>query len=68
MLIQVATGRPPNHGGCHGENDLAFALEADAPATYTRFQAAFARDVPTLDTATLIRACRRSGGQRLTGA
>jgi glycosyltransferase involved in cell wall biosynthesis len=45
-----------------------FALEADAPATYTRFQAAFARDVPTLDTATLIRACRRSGGQRLTGA
>jgi hypothetical protein len=34
------------------------ALEADAPAAYAAFQAAFARDVPTLDAASLIRACR----------
>ena len=45
-----------------------FALEADAPAAYAGFQAAFARDVAILDAATLIQACRRSGGQRLTGA
>lgn len=35
-----------------------FALEADAPAAYAAFQAAFARDVPTPDAANLIQACR----------
>jgi hypothetical protein len=35
-----------------------FELEVDAPAAYATFQAAFARDVPTLDAASLIRACR----------
>jgi glycosyltransferase involved in cell wall biosynthesis len=39
-------------------NEPHFALEADAPAAYTAFQAAFARDVPTLDPANLIQACR----------
>ena len=39
-------------------NEPHFALEADAPAAYAAFQAAFARDVPTLDAAPLIRACR----------
>jgi glycosyltransferase involved in cell wall biosynthesis len=39
-------------------NEPHFALEADAPAAYAAFQAAFARDVPTLDPANLIRACR----------
>jgi hypothetical protein len=39
-----------------------FALEADAPAAYAGFRAAFGRDVPTLAAATLIRACRWSGG------
>jgi hypothetical protein len=32
-----------------------FALEAAAPAAYAAFQAAFARDVPILDAATLFR-------------
>ena len=35
-----------------------FALEPAAPAAYAAFQAAFARDVPTLDGASLVRACR----------
>jgi hypothetical protein len=35
-----------------------FALEPSAPAAYAAFQAAFARDVPTLDGASLVRACR----------
>jgi hypothetical protein len=39
-------------------NEPHFALEADAPAAYAVFQAAFARDVPTLDPANLIQACR----------
>jgi hypothetical protein len=39
-------------------NEPHFALEADAPAAYAAFQAAFARDVPTLDATPLIRACR----------
>ena len=34
-----------------------FALEPTAPAAYAAFQAAFARDVPTLDAASLVRAC-----------
>jgi Glycosyl transferase family 2 len=40
-----------------------FALEAAAPAAYAAFQATFARDVPTLDAATLIQACRRASGE-----
>jgi len=39
-------------------NEPHFALEAEAPAAYAAFQAAFARDVPTLDAANLIQACR----------
>ena len=39
-------------------NEPHFALEADGPAAYAAFQAAFARDVPTLDAADLIQACR----------
>ena len=39
-------------------NEPHFALEADGPAAYAAFQAAFARDVPTLDVADLIQACR----------
>ena len=35
-----------------------FALEPTAPAAYAAFQVAFARDVPTLDAASLVRACR----------
>jgi glycosyltransferase involved in cell wall biosynthesis len=35
-----------------------FALEPSAPAAYAAFQAAFARDVSTLDGASLVRACR----------
>jgi glycosyltransferase involved in cell wall biosynthesis len=35
-----------------------FALEPAAPAAYAAFQAAFARDVSTLDGASLVRACR----------
>jgi glycosyltransferase involved in cell wall biosynthesis len=58
------TGNRANH---HYEwatthNQPHFALEADAPAAYAAFQAAFARDVPTLDAATLIQACRRASG------
>ena len=34
-----------------------FALEPTAPAAYAAFQTAFARDVPTLDPASLVRAC-----------
>ncbi len=39
-------------------NEPHFALEADAPAAYAAFQAAFGRDVPILDPANLIQACR----------
>ena len=39
-------------------NEPHFALEAEAPAADAAFQAAFARDVPTLDAANLIQACR----------
>jgi hypothetical protein len=35
-----------------------FALEPAAPAAYAAFQVAFARDVPTLDGASLVRGCR----------
>jgi hypothetical protein len=34
-----------------------FALEPTAPTAYAAFQTAFARDVPTLDPASLVRAC-----------
>jgi Glycosyl transferase family 2 len=43
-------------------NQPHFALEADAPAAYAEFQAAFAHDVPTLDPGTLIQACQRPSG------
>jgi len=56
----VATGDRTNrhYEWATTHNEPHFALEVDAPAAYAAFQAAFARDVPTLDAASLIRACR----------
>ena len=52
MATQDRTNRHYEWATTH--NEPHFALEADGPAAYAAFQAAFARDVPTLDAADLI--------------
>ena len=62
MIAQTGNRTNTHYEWATTHNQPHFALEADAPAAYAEFQAAFAHDVPSLDAGALIQACQRPSG------